>query len=221
MATMNGVVPTVARNGVVPVVANVAPCVPPTPVPAGDESGVARALFQRVRVLCWVMTSPTTLETKARHVRATWARHCNVAIFMSSQPPPAFPAVGLPVGEGRHQLYWKTIRAFQYVHQHHLEEADWFLKADDDTFLVVANLRWLLAPYPPETPLYFGKRFKPFVGQGYMSGGAGYVLSKEALKRLVAALANGSCGHSSPVEDLALGQCLEKVGVGAGDSRDM
>ncbi|XP_074023664.1 LOW QUALITY PROTEIN: glycoprotein-N-acetylgalactosamine 3-beta-galactosyltransferase 1-A-like [Numenius arquata] len=186
----------------------------------GDDARVARALFQRVRVLCWVMTGPTTLETKARHVRATWARHCNVAIFMSSQPAPAFPAVGLPVGEGRHQLYWKTIRAFQYVHRHHLDQADWFLKADDDTFLVVANLRWLLAPHPPERPLYFGKRFKPFTKQGYMSGGAGYVLSKEALKRLVAALATGSCGHTSPVEDLALGQCLEKVGVVAGDSRD-
>uniref|UniRef100_A0A8C8E744 N-acetylgalactosaminide beta-1,3-galactosyltransferase n=1 Tax=Otus sunia TaxID=257818 RepID=A0A8C8E744_9STRI len=96
------------------------------------------------------MTGPRTLETKARHVRATWARHCNVALFMSSEPDEHFPAVGLPVREGRHQLYWKTIRAFQYVHQHHLGQADWFLKADDDTFVVVANLRWLLAGQAPE-----------------------------------------------------------------------
>ncbi|KAK4806737.1 hypothetical protein QYF61_007535 [Mycteria americana] len=166
------------------------------------------------------MTGPRTLETKARHVRDTWARHCNVALFMSSEPDERFPAVGLPVQEGRHQLYWKTIRAFQYVHRHHLGQADWFLKADDDTFVVVANLRWLLAGHSPERPVYFGKRFKPFVKQGYMSGGAGYVLSKEALRRLVAAFASGTCTHTSPVEDLALGQCLEKVGVEAGDSRD-
>ncbi|XP_064330262.1 basic proline-rich protein-like isoform X2 [Phalacrocorax carbo] len=166
------------------------------------------------------MTGPRTLESKARHVRDTWARHCNVALFMSSEPDGRFPAVGLPVGEGRHQLYWKTIRAFQYVHRHHLGQADWFLKADDDTFVVVANLRWLLAGHPPERPVYFGKRFKPFVGQGYMSGGAGYVLSKGALRRLVAAFASRACTHTSPVEDVALGRCLERLGVQAGDSRD-
>jgi glycoprotein-N-acetylgalactosamine 3-beta-galactosyltransferase len=33
--------------------------------------------------------------------------------------------------------------------------------------------------------MYFGCRFKPYVKQGYMSGGAGYVLSREALKRFV------------------------------------
>ncbi|NXQ81521.1 C1GLT galactosyltransferase, partial [Nyctibius grandis] len=180
----------------------------------------AQALYDRVRILCWVMTSPSTLETRARHVRATWARHCNVALFMSSEPDPRLPAVGLPVGEGRHQLYWKTIRAFQYVHQHHLDEADWFLKADDDTFVVVANLRWLLATQNPQRPVYFGKRFKPFVHQGYMSGGAGYVLSKEALRRLVGAFAAGVCTHAGAVEDVELGRCLERVGVAAGDTRD-
>ncbi|XP_064330413.1 glycoprotein-N-acetylgalactosamine 3-beta-galactosyltransferase 1-A-like isoform X2 [Phalacrocorax carbo] len=190
------------------------------PGSAGEDAGEARALYERVRILCWVMTGPRTLESKARHVRDTWARHCNVALFMSSEPDGRFPAVGLPVGEGRHQLYWKTIRAFQYVHRHHLGQADWFLKADDDTFVVVANLRWLLAGHPPERPVYFGKRFKPFVGQGYMSGGAGYVLSKGALRRLVAAFASRACTHTSPVEDVALGRCLERLGVQAGDSRD-
>lgn len=191
----------------------------PRRVPAVNSS-LAQQLFRRVRILCWVMTAPGTLHTKARHVRATWARHCNVALFMSSRPDPGFPAVGLPVGEGRQQLYWKTIRAFQYVHRHHLGQADWFLKADDDTFVVVANLRWLLAAHSPERPVYFGKRFRPFARQGYMSGGAGYVLSREALRRFVGAVASGTCGHSGPVEDLALGQCLEKLGVEAGDSRD-
>ncbi|NXI38446.1 C1GTB galactosyltransferase, partial [Galbula dea] len=184
------------------------------------NSSRARALYERVRILCWVMTGPQNLETKARHVRATWARHCNVVLFMSSQPDQRFPAVGLPVQEGRQQLYWKTIRAFQYVHRHHLSQADWFLKADDDTYVVVANLRWLLAAHSPQSPLYFGKRFRPFVRQGYMSGGAGYVLSKEALRRFVEAFASGTCTHTSAVEDVALGQCLEKVGVLVGDSRD-
>lgn len=139
---------------------------------------------------------------------------------MSSVEDPDFPTVGLGTKEGRDQLYWKTIRAFHYVYEHHAGDADWFLKADDDTYVVVDNLRWVLSNHTPDEPIYFGKRFKPYTKQGYMSGGAGYVLSKEALKRFVEGFRTKVCTHATPVEDLALGQCLEKMGVVAGDSRD-
>ncbi|KAM4562820.1 glycoprotein-N-acetylgalactosamine 3-beta-galactosyltransferase 1-A isoform 2-T4 [Odontesthes bonariensis] len=187
---------------------------------ADEDSRVADTLYQRVRVLCWVMTGPYNLQSRARHVRATWSRHCNMVLFMSSVEDPDFPTVGLGTEEGRDQLYWKTIRAFHYVYEHHVNEADWFLKADDDTYVVVDNLRWILSNHTPEEPIYFGKRFKPYTKQGYMSGGAGYVLSKEALKRFVEGFRTKACTHTTPVEDLALGQCLEKMGVLAGDSRD-
>uniref|UniRef100_A0A8C0U1H0 N-acetylgalactosaminide beta-1,3-galactosyltransferase n=1 Tax=Cyanistes caeruleus TaxID=156563 RepID=A0A8C0U1H0_CYACU len=98
------------------------------------------------------MTAPQNLESRARYVRDTWARRCNVAVFVSSEPAPHFPAVGLGVAEGRGQLYRKTIRALQYVHRQHRASADWFLKADDDTFVVLDNLRWLLAAHPPHGP---------------------------------------------------------------------
>lgn len=59
------------------------------------------------------------------------------------------------------------------------------MKADDDTYMVVENLRFMLAPYNISRPIYFGHRLKTTVKQGFMSGGAGYVLSKEALVRHV------------------------------------
>ncbi|KAJ8358693.1 hypothetical protein SKAU_G00152180 [Synaphobranchus kaupii] len=186
----------------------------------GQNNSMADELYKKVRILCWVMTGPKNLEKKARHVKATWTRHCNVALFMSSVDDPDFPTIGLGTKEGRDQLYWKTIRAFHYALEKHGHEADWFLKADDDTFVVLENLRWLLANQTPEEPVYFGKRFKPFVKQGYMSGGAGYVLSKEALRRFVEGFSTKTCTHTSSVEDLALGQCMQKIGVRAGDSRD-
>ncbi|XP_052455767.1 glycoprotein-N-acetylgalactosamine 3-beta-galactosyltransferase 1-B [Carassius gibelio] len=186
----------------------------------GEDSTLADTLFKHVRILCWVMTSPNNLEKKAQHVKATWSRHCNIVVFISSVDNPDFPTVGLKTKEGRDQLYWKTIRAFHYVMEKYGDEADWFLKADDDTYVIVDNLRWILASHSPEDPVYFGRRFKPFAKQGYMSGGAGYVLSKEALRRFVEGFHTKVCTHSSSVEDLALGQCMEKVGVVAGDSRD-
>jgi glycoprotein-N-acetylgalactosamine 3-beta-galactosyltransferase len=75
--------------------------------------------------------------------------------------------------------------AASQVHKNYRDEADWFVKADDDTYMVVENLRYMLAPYNTSHPIYFGHRFRPYVKQGYMSGGSGYVLSKEALDRHV------------------------------------
>uniref|UniRef100_A0A1A8RLH0 N-acetylgalactosaminide beta-1,3-galactosyltransferase n=2 Tax=Nothobranchius rachovii TaxID=451742 RepID=A0A1A8RLH0_9TELE len=186
----------------------------------GEDGRMADELYKKVRILCWVMTGPNNLEKKARHVKSTWSRHCNIVVFMSSVDDPDFPTVGLGTKEGRDQLYWKTIRAFHYAYDHHANEADWFLKADDDTYVIVDNLRWVLANHTPDEPIYFGRRFKPYTKQGYMSGGAGYVLSREALRRFVEGFTNKVCTHTTSVEDLAMGQCMEKVGVLAGDSRD-
>ncbi|TSW75978.1 Glycoprotein-N-acetylgalactosamine 3-beta-galactosyltransferase 1-B [Bagarius yarrelli] len=186
----------------------------------GEDSALADSLYKRVRILCWVMTGPNNLEKKARHVKATWSRHCNIVVFMSSVDDPDFPTVGLDTKEGRDQLYWKTIKAFHYVQEKHADDADWFLKADDDTYVVVDNLRWVLANRSADEPVYFGRRFKPYTKQGYMSGGAGYVLSREALRRFVEGFRTKKCSHTTSVEDLAMGQCMEKMGVAAGDSRD-
>ena len=42
--------------------------------------------------------------------------------------------------------------------------------------------RYFLQDKDPNTGVFYGRHFKPYVKNGYMSGGAGYVLSKEALK---------------------------------------
>ncbi|KAM3962679.1 glycoprotein-N-acetylgalactosamine 3-beta-galactosyltransferase 1-like [Aphomia sociella] len=131
------------------------------------------------------MTHPDTHQTRAKHVKATWGKRCNKLLFMSSVYDKSLPTVKLPVYEGRDYLWAKTKEAFRYVYEQHRRDADWFLKADDDTYVVVENLRYLLINYNSKNSLYFGCRFKPFVKQGYMGGGAGYVLSREALNWFV------------------------------------
>ncbi|XP_059148648.1 glycoprotein-N-acetylgalactosamine 3-beta-galactosyltransferase 1-like [Physella acuta] len=191
-------------------------------VGAADDNLLAKELYSKVRVACWIMTSPTTLHSKAIHVKNTWAKRCNLVLFMSSVADPKFPAVGLDVPEGREHLTAKTMKAFKYLYDHHMEDADWFLKADDDTYVIVENLRYLLHNEDPTQPVYFGQKFKAYVREGYVSGGAGYVLSKEALRRF---------GEKSYVdykifaeygeaEDVYIGECMQNFGVRLKDSTD-
>jgi len=42
-------------------------------------------LAKEVRVLCWVMTSPSNIDKKAVHVKATWGKRCNILLFISSE----------------------------------------------------------------------------------------------------------------------------------------
>ncbi|RZC36148.1 Fringe domain containing protein, partial [Asbolus verrucosus] len=201
-----------------------------------ENSTVSDMLFKKVRVLCWIMTGPNNHEKRAKHVKATWGKRCNKLLFMSSEKvgdlfmlkcflrqDDSLPAVALPVSEGRNNLWAKTKEAFKYVYHNHANDADWFLKADDDTYVILENLRYMLMPYSPNESIYFGCRFKPYVKQGYMSGGAGYVLSKEAVKRFIeVGLTNSTkCSKSNGgAEDVEIGKCLEAVDVKAGDSRD-
>ncbi|XP_076064620.1 glycoprotein-N-acetylgalactosamine 3-beta-galactosyltransferase 1-like isoform X2 [Oratosquilla oratoria] len=187
------------------------------------ESEVADQLKEKVRILCWIMTQPKNHDTKVKHVKATWGSRCNKLLIISSQEDPGLGIIKLKVGEGRDHLWQKTKAAFQYIHDNLINEGDWFLKADDDTYVVLENLRYMLSPFSPDDNIWFGCRFKKYMKEGYMSGGAGYVLSRSAVVKFVEeAIPNGKkCrpDHEG-AEDVEMGKCLQNIGVYPVDSRD-
>uniref|UniRef100_A0A182W982 Glycoprotein-N-acetylgalactosamine 3-beta-galactosyltransferase 1 n=1 Tax=Anopheles minimus TaxID=112268 RepID=A0A182W982_9DIPT len=191
---------------------------------SGNPQSPVVNMTESVRVLCWVMTTPANHREKVIHIKATWGPRCNKLLIMSSVADPDIDSIALPVGEGRENLWNKTREAYRYIYEHHLEEYDWFFKADDDTYVVVENLRFFLYPYSPELPIYFGSKFRypQYVKQGYFSGGAGYVLSREAVRRFYeqALQDEENCSATFDAEDLQMGRCMEIVNVTAGDSRD-
>lgn len=179
-------------------------------------------IYSEVRILCWVLTYPSNHNTKARAVKETWGRKCNKLVFISTQLEDYLDVLLVNVTEDRVHLWGKTRQGIQQVYENFGGDYDWFLKADDDTWIFMENLRNFLYAYSPEMPIYFGCKFKPYVPQGYMSG-SGYVLSREAVRRLNedALIDEQKCRNGTEgTEDVEIGKCLYNVGVLAGDSRD-
>ena len=89
------------------------------------------------------MTNPSNHRKKAIHVKQTWARRCNKHLFMSSTEDKELDSIDLKVKEGRSALWSKTRAAFLYIYRNHLNDAEWFVKADDDTYMVMENMRYV------------------------------------------------------------------------------
>jgi len=87
------------------------------------------------------------------------------------------------------------------------------------------NLRYFLSEQNTSAPVYFGLWFHNRVKQGYYSGGAGYVLGQEAVRRWgrdgpnhsTCSLGNRRDGNP---EDVILGECMESLGVKTASTLD-
>lgn len=107
----------------------------------------------------------------------------------------SLPSIGLPIGmESRSKLWLKVKLALRYIYDHHINDFDWFFKADDDTWVIllhgcslilektpyshsytiVENLRHFLSPLNASLPLFLGRHFlSEDFSFSYYSGGAG------------------------------------------------
>uniref|UniRef100_A0A1B6MEE4 N-acetylgalactosaminide beta-1,3-galactosyltransferase n=1 Tax=Graphocephala atropunctata TaxID=36148 RepID=A0A1B6MEE4_9HEMI len=186
------------------------------------EDVIAEQMSNTVRVLCLVLTTKETFKKSAEAVKNTWGKRCNTLIFVGNFEDSSIPVEKLVSDEGKLKNWELMKAAVRHVYIHHLETHDWLLRVDDHTFVVVENLRHLLSKYNSSDALYLGCRFKKYVKQGFMSGGAGYVLSKEAVVRMVReGISQEICNTGNEgIEDVEIGKCMEKLGVTPVDTRD-
>ena len=191
--------------------------------------------YQPARILCLILTKRGNLKTKARAVNRTWAQQCHKHYFIMKLDQnetisnhesllPILSPDNLLV-DTYDQLTTKMFLTLVHLLKHEPADSfDWLLKADDDTFVFMSNLHAFVANKNPSRPSYFGHKFQ-FFFSSYNSGGAGYLLSREAFRRLASHLDEADKESGQPctntgVEDWDVGACLRRLSIFPSDAVD-
>uniref|UniRef100_A0A914VET3 N-acetylgalactosaminide beta-1,3-galactosyltransferase n=1 Tax=Plectus sambesii TaxID=2011161 RepID=A0A914VET3_9BILA len=194
------------------------------------ENQLSAVLYDSKRILCWIMTEKRGKDRQDA-ILDTWGTRCNMLLFVegadtdarSDQKEVLFKTVHkirLHMNDSYENLWEKTKLAFRYIHDNYKGQFDWILKVDDDSYVIMENLRLFLHNKCEEDAHYYGCQYK--AGGGYISGGPGYVISAFNLKKLIQSFSMPQCSQSSSgAEDVEIAKCLRLVGITPGDSRDV
>ena len=139
--------------------------------------------------------------------------------------PPGF------VNDVYNKLTDKVYLAYKYIYRMY-PNYKWYLKCDDDTFIYIDSLKRFLNDKNSTRAISYGRLVRADAMEpnknllkenlsGFLSGGAGYVLSNEAFGRLARKLeSNYSYCPNGGSEDLDVSACLRSLGSVIGVSID-
>jgi glycoprotein-N-acetylgalactosamine 3-beta-galactosyltransferase len=120
--------------------------------------------LKRVRVLCWVNTYHKNHQSRVIPIRDTWGKKCDKILFMSDIEDLSIPTLRVNAPP-LHETLWQKHREILRILLREFKEGDfdWIFKCDDDTFLIVENLKkYLLSPeiqaIPSTEPTLLGHR---------------------------------------------------------------
>ncbi|CAK9302572.1 unnamed protein product [Gordionus sp. m RMFG-2023] len=145
--------------------------------------------FPEIRLFCWVLTRKQNLHNRASYIRDTWARRCDRTLFFQSDKSNiTFPTIGLNIKqrkESKNNNIVKTIRAWRYVYRNYGNDFDFFLKTDDDLYIIVENLKLFLADKNPDALEFYAHNTLLGMGEEpFDQAGTGLILTRRSLASL-------------------------------------
>ncbi len=167
---------------------------------------LSQELAQRKLLLTGVVTAQKYLDTRALGIWKTWGKELNDLYFFSSQPDETagldfLPIITLPgVNDTKYPPQRKVYRMLKYMHDHFIDDFDFFMRSDDDVYVKTDLLLELLQNTNPAQDIYMGcpgfgrpddlKRIKLKDNEHYCMGGPGVIFSRSALRKLAPHLEN-------------------------------
>ncbi|CAH0486670.1 unnamed protein product [Peronospora farinosa] len=135
-------------------------------VPAMKLVNVSRMSLEtsKTRILCWVSTYYANHDTRLPAIKRTWGKKCDKLLFLSNVEDLRIPTVQIvapPLHEMLWQKHWEIVRLL--VKEYREDEFDWIFKCDDDTFVIMENLKTFLnspqiRAIPKSEPTILGHR---------------------------------------------------------------
>jgi hypothetical protein len=190
-----------------------------------ERGGAIQPPSSSPRILCAIY-SYSGMRDLARTQALLWGYKCNGFLVFSNETIPSLGMVNLlHQGEESYNSMWQKTRSiWTYIHEHYLQDYDFFHLGGDDMYVMVENLRHFLtqvqASTPNDTPLHLGQWVSQPGGTYMVSGGPGYTLNAAAVKRLVQdALPVCHATREVHYEDKLLSQCLGALNVTGSDTR--
>ena len=180
-------------------------------------------LTMREPLYVGVVTANSYLDTRATAVNQTWGRLIPKLQFFCSEGKQqhSLAIVSLPGVDDTYPPQKKVFRMLQYMHDHYIDDFNWFMRADDDSYVRVPELIEFLSTLDPSEELYIGspgmgrvedlERIKLLPHERYCMGGPGVIFSRALLIKLAPHLED--CLENVVVsynEDLEVGRCVSR-----------
>ena len=117
-------------------------------------------LAQRRLLLTGVVTAKKFLDTRALGIHRTWGKELKDIYFFSSKsddPDMKLPIITLPdINDTQYPPQRKVYHMLKYMHDHFIDDYDFFMRADDDMYVKVDRLTELLQNINPAQDIYMG-----------------------------------------------------------------
>ncbi|XP_074474227.1 chondroitin sulfate synthase 3 [Sebastes fasciatus] len=176
-----------------------------------------------------VMTAKKYLRSRAVAAYNTWSSSIpgKVEFFSSSgsgsiHVPVPVPVVSLADVDDSYPPQKKSFMMLKYIHDHYLDQYEWFMRADDDVYIRGEKLELFLRSLNSSKPLYLGQtglgmaeelgRLALEPGENFCMGGPGMIFSREVLRRMVPHISTCLREMYTTHEDVEVGRCVRRFG---------
>lgn len=132
-----------------------------------------------MNILYVILTCDAYYPTRCRWQKETWIPHVKNHVFLGARMNPEQNMVGWDTTDDYHSC---PVKVLEFMRHYCLDDYDWVVFVDDDTFVFPERLEPYLATLDKERSLYVGTPCND--GWVFMSGGAGFAVSAALVTRV-------------------------------------